>query len=212
MIAFVKKHTLLSIYSFIFCILFYGVVETSGSIYIFSLMLYFISFLTSYFLLFNKVLDFKFNIKKYIPNSVIKIDYLILVTIILIISHFIYLGYIPVIKALLLNNIDEIAWVRTNITINNNTFYNYTSSIMIRAILPFILLFLLTKKRLISFYLLSIIFSFYAFSLMQKSYIITLILPSLIYAIYSRKILLSLFNMFLIGSIVLSLGLSLIHI
>jgi hypothetical protein len=41
---------------------------------------------------------------------------------------------------------------------------------------------------------------------MQKSYIITLVLPSLIYAIYSRKILLSLFNIFLIGGIVLGLG------
>lgn len=180
--------------------------ETSGSKYLANLGIYFFSFSASYFLVLNLIkrrahlLQFKFNIKLF------KFEYIIALSVMLIIAHYLYLGYIPVIRAMGLNTIDEIAWVRTNITINNNTFFNYASSILIRAVLPFTLLYLATRKQTALLIALSLLFSFYAFSLMQKSYIVTLILPTLIYAIYNKKIIQSVFNLFLIVGIILSIG------
>ena len=206
MLTFIKKHTLLSLYSFIFCVLLYGVIETSGSTNIISLLLFFSTLLITYFSLYKKIISINFDLERFLPKALIKIEYLTILSLVLIVSHYLYLGYIPVFKAMQLNDIDEIAWVRTNITINNNTFFNYASSILIRAVLPFVLLYSLVRNKRLSFIILSILFSFYAFSLMQKSFVITLMLPSLIYVVFTKKALLASFNIIVIVTIIFSLG------
>jgi hypothetical protein len=116
------------------------------------------------------------------------------------------MGYIPVLKALQLNDVDEIAWVRTNIYTDSKAFFNYTSSFFIRAFLPFTLLILLFQKRMKTFFILSLIFGFYGFALMQKSFILTIMLPSLIYSLFHRKLTPSTFSFLLIVFVIFSLG------
>lgn len=206
MISFFKRHTLLSIYTVIFIVLSYGVFETSGWKYFHFLIVFISSFFISY-LLINKLISKK-SIR--IPNLFNRIDLninlLIGLSLSLIIAHFLFLGYIPILKAISLNEADEIAWVRTNILIDSKTFFNYASSILIRAVLPFVLLFLLTKNKQILFIIFSLIFSFYAFALMQKSFIVTIFLPSAIYSIYNRSYLNFFFSISLIIGTIISIG------
>lgn len=206
MVSFFKAHTLYSIYIIILMFLTYGIWVTSGSKYFFNIALYFTSLTFFYFSISYLIKRKSINIALQFKSRALKIEYLLIFSIILIISHYVYLGYIPIIRAIGLESAEEIAWVRTNITRNNNAFFNYSSSFLIRAILPFLLLYLNLKGKNKLFYIFIFVSSFYAFSLMQKSYIVTLLLPSLIYSIYSKKISHSITNILILISFILGIS------
>ena len=78
---FFKTHTLFSIYSVVFIILLNGVIETSGSKYVFNMFLFFIPLIVFYFgfTYFAKNKKFKvFSYLKNVPNILPDYSYLIL--------------------------------------------------------------------------------------------------------------------------------------
>ncbi len=204
---FLKAHTLFSIYTVVFIILLNGVIETSGSKYVFNMFLFFIPFVFFYFgfTYFMKNKKFKvFSSLKNIPNLLPDYSYLILtgICVFLVVGHLIHIGGSPGAKGLTMMDTKGIVELRRNITSEASSLWNYLSSFNIKAILPFSLLLLAFKKKKILFSILITLGAFYAFSLMQKSYILTVLFPVILLCLFYKKYLQSI-GLLLICSIVI---------
>lgn len=107
-----------------------------------------------------------------------------------ILFHFIYLGKVPVIAAFKSMDYYGIAFLRQSIFQGSNIFVNYISSMMLKGILPFSLLyFFICNKR---YFWIALPFSvFYAIALMQKSLIVNVILPLVVFLLLNKKYLLA---------------------
>lgn len=189
--SFLKEHTLIFIYFFVFAILLNGIFIYSGTKYIFELSLFFFPLLLFYFgfsfLLKKKNIDlFKpFTKLQHIPKS---FDIILgIVCILLILGHLITLGGSPAIEGIGMLDTSSVAELRRSISTETTVLWGYLASFNIKAILPFCLLLFLHKKKNLLFLALYLIGSFYAFSLMQKSYILTVLLPILIYSLIHKK-------------------------
>ena len=186
------------LYNIILIALFCGVYIEIGDLYLAELFYYYISFFISfsifYFLLFrNKsLIDKKLSLKKplFISDNVKKIIpyFLILSVLMGTIIHYIDIGFVPIIKAILIIDYYEIAEIRKQANLLTTIPIRYLSSFLIKSIIPFLLIYLMVKKNYKLYTLIYLIAIFYAFSLMQKSFIITILLPSICYAIYLKKI------------------------
>ncbi|MEJ6777388.1 MAG: hypothetical protein QNK85_08715 [Crocinitomicaceae bacterium] len=204
---FIKNHTLLSIYTMVFLILLYGIIETTGSKYVFNMFLFFIPLITFYFgltyLAKNKKIK-GFSSLKIIPDLLPNYSFLILtgICILLIIGHLIHIGGSPAVKGFSIMDTISIVELRRHITSDASSFWNYISSFNIKAILPFTLLLLTFKKKKIFFWILFFIGVFYAFSLMQKSYILTVLFPIIILLFFKKKYL-QMFVLFITCGIVI---------
>lgn len=190
--ALLKKHTLLSIYTVVFLILLYGVIETSGDKYVLNLFLFFVPLVLFYFgfTYLAKGKEFRiFNSIKNIPEQLPEYAYLILagLCVFLIIGHLIHIGGSPGLKGLSIMDTTSIVELRRHITSESSSLWNYLSSFNIKAILPFTLLLLAFKKKKLFFWILLIIGAFYAFSLMQKSYILTVLFPIILFTLFKKK-------------------------
>lgn len=180
-----KKHTLIFLYSLIVVILIYGSYKTSGSKHIGKILLHGFTAICFYLALHyvvKKYLGFKIeNIlnKIKLPHKFAQV--LAILSILQIIIHFISLGGSPAIDALSIFTTEEVSALRNSITENASTLTNYLSSINLRGVLPFLIIYFLIKKDYKFYYLILILGVFYSFSLMQKSYIVTVLLPTLIY-------------------------------
>lgn len=207
---FIKNHTLFSIYTMVFLILLYGVIETSGSKYIFNMFLFFIPLIIFYFgftyLAKNKNLKGFSSLKK-IPDLLPDYSFLILtgICIFLIIGHLIHIGGSPGLKGFSIMNTTNIVDLRRNITSEASSFWNYLSSFNIKALLPFTLLLLAFKKKNLFFWILFLIGAFYAFSLMQKSYILTVLFPTILLSLFRKKYLHTLGLLITCGTVIVSL-------
>ncbi len=175
----------------IFISLLNGQVADSGTIFLYSSVLYFIVFNIVYLLLYwifkikyDNLFGEKGLFNKNLPFRQLKYILLLLFSTIVcfILIHYLYLQKIPVIKAWLSSDYYEIVNIRRNITRLENGFFRYTSSFMIKAIIPFTLILLHINKKHILYWMLLIIAAFYATSLMQKSFIITVLAPVTFYA------------------------------
>lgn len=187
---FLKTHTLLAVYMIVFGGLVYGVYVTSGSTYLPEMGIYLIALLISYFLFQLKVVRSKLAllIQKMTGFTVkMNVLYVLIPALLFVIYHFIYLGGSPALQGLSMHYIEEVALLRFSITENLPTFLAYGSSIILKAVLPFSLLYFLHKGQMKFYWLLLLISVFYSFSLMQKSYVVGLLLPSLIYVVAHRK-------------------------
>lgn len=207
---FFKTHTLFSIYSVVFIILLNGVIETSGSIYVFKMFLFFIPLMIFYFgfTYFAKNKKFKvFAYLKNIPDLLPDYSYLILtgICVFLVIGHLIHIGGSPGSKGISVMDTKGIVELRRNITSEASSSWNYLSSFNIKAILPFSLLLLAFKKKKILFGILITIGAFYAFSLMQKSYILTVLFPIILLSLFYKKYLQSTGLFLICGIVIISL-------
>jgi hypothetical protein len=190
----ITNHTLLTIYSFVFLILVFGVYISSGFTYFNFLFIFYIAFISTYLILIK--VNFTTPTTRFISkiNEVIKNKQIFLLLILVVmytlgfmIYHLYILNGSPAISALIINSSNEVAALRNSITDNASTFVSYQSSIVIKGILPVSILFLLIFKKYKLYYLLLIMGCFYTFSLMQKSYIVTFLLPSIIYTVLNKK-------------------------
>lgn len=208
MMHFLKKNTLIVIYNFIFFFICYGVWVDSKWSYFSSLSVFFLALNSFYFSLqkLNKKHKIKGLYRKFIPT--LQIEYLFVISVLIIVSHIVSLGQIPTLKAMTLTTNDEVALVRQNISIETSLYMAYLSSFTIKAILPFSILILLIKKRKILYITLIIVACIYAFSLMQKSTILTILLPTLIYAFIKKDYL----NAFISSTLVITLTIALTYI
>ena len=208
--ALLKKHTLLSIYTVVFIILLYGVIETSGDKYVLNLFLFFVPLVLFYFgfTYLAKGKEFRiFNSIKKIPEQLPEYAYMILagLCVFLIIGHLIHIGGSAGLKGLSVMDTNSIVELRRNITSEASTLWNYLSSFNIKALLPFTLLLLAFKKKKLFFWILLIIGAFYAFSLMQKSYILTVLFPIILLSLFRKKYLHTLGLLITCGTIIVSL-------
>jgi hypothetical protein len=191
--SFLISHTLVALYGLILVTLMYGSYQTSGDVHLKKIMIHAGSLLLFYIIftkLRSKIQGSKFNLQVLfgyltLPSSLPK--WLTMISILQIVIHFVILRGSPAISALDLNDIGEVAELRRSITANSSLLLGYLSSINLKGIIPFLILYLLYKKEYKLYYLLLVLSSFYGFSLMQKSYIVSLLLPSLIYVTINLK-------------------------
>lgn len=207
---FFKTHTLFSIYSVVFIILLNGVIETSGSKYVFNMFLFFIPLVLFYFgfTYFAKNKKFKvFSSLNNITNLLPDYSYLILtgICVFLVVGHLIHIGGSPGAKGLEVMDTKGIVELRRNITSEASSLWNYLSSFNIKAILPFSLLLLAFKKKKLLFGILITIGALYAFSLMQKSYILTVLFPIILLTLFYKKYLQSIGLFLICGIVIISL-------
>ena len=118
------------------------------------------------------------------------------------IIHHIYLGGIPILDAMHVNNNTESAQLRRSITSEAPRILNYIVSFNLRAFIPFMILLFFIKKKKGLYLLLILLGSFYSFSLMQKSYVVCIMSPVFLYAIFEKKYLHTLLHLFLIGLVI----------
>ena len=179
--------------------LFYGVFTESGTSFIYMLLLYFLTFVVCYFFISSFLKNrLKFKVKKFnnhkYKNSNFK-DILIFslcsLLFITVISHYIDIGFVPVIKAYFSSDYYEVVDIRKQGSYLSTRPVRYLSSFMIKSIIPFLLFYLLISRRYILFSVIFTLGIFYAFSLMQKSFIITILFPCFTYAILKRHYLMS---------------------
>ncbi len=184
-----KSHSLVILYHVIFAVLIYGVIKTSGTVYIKKLSIFYICFLLtyciSYYFLIKKKLKIPFKFKSINLNNWISI--LPITSIVFILLHLLYLGEFHAISALKLNTITEVVQLRRSITAESSLFVNYIASFNIKGMIPFTLLALLILKKKKLYWILFALGSFYVFCLMQKSYIIVILAPVLIYSLLKLK-------------------------
>ena len=211
---FLLRHSAISLYILILFWLAFGVYQESGMEYV-DIIVYHGLFITVFyaalFFLSNK-LDFSIHSKTISPAISDKYKYkavkvLSLVCFTFIGFHFVKLGFVPAIKAIGNDSMLEIANIRRDITAESPLLTNYISSIILKGILPFILLYFAVKNNKLFFSITLLIGSFYCFGLMQKSFIIILVIPSLIYVSVKKKWLYVFTNVLVIVSVVISLGL-----
>lgn len=207
---FFKTHTLFSIYSVVFIILLNGVIETSGSKYVFNMFLFFIPLVLFYFgfTYFARNKKFKvFSSLNNITNLLPDYSYLILtgICVFLVVGHLIHIGGSPGAKGLAVMDTKGIVELRRNITSEASSLWNYLSSFNIKAILPFSLLLLAFKKKKLLFGILIAIGALYAFSLMQKSYILTVLFPIILLTLFYKKYLQSIGLFLICGIVIISL-------
>ncbi len=193
----VKYNILVILYLFMFLFLFIGVFVHSGDKYLFNLLIYLFAFLTS-IIIFNKLQFFqniisrikaKINDKIVITNIQQKkiSNFFFYFSISFIIFHLIYLKSIPIFDAFNSNNSDTISIIRNNITENKLLIINYMHSFVIKAILPFFLLFFYIVKEKSKFLIFLVISIFYIFSIISKSPILNLFFPLLIFVFFKKK-------------------------
>lgn len=111
---------------------------------------------------------------------------LILSLIIYLIIYYSFLGYIPILKALLSYDYYEIVKIRQYIPDESGSFFNYLNSFLLRSILPtgLVLLYINRSKH---FKTLLILSSILALSLIQKSYIVLLMFPLIMILLLYKK-------------------------
>lgn len=187
---FFRTNTIFCLYTIVFLLLSYGVYLTSGTKYLGYLGIYYISLLVFYFLFvwFGNKLNFTDRLKN-IKGRELDINPIFIVAPILgfILIHLITLGGSPTIKALSMDTWQEIAKLRESIGSNVNPLIGYGSSIILKAGLPFFLLYFFIKDKKLWYWMLFAIGTFYVFSMMQKSFIVGFLFPALVYAIVSKK-------------------------
>lgn len=186
-----KQNILIIIYLIVVLILVYGSYKTSDTKHIGKILMHGLSalcfYLLFYFLTKGKIknkLELILN-KLNLPHKFAQI--LAILSSIQIITHFIALGGSPALEALSIFTTEDVSALRASITENASTLTNYLSSINLRGILPFLIIYFLIKKDKKFYYLILILGVFYSFSLMQKSYIVTVLLPTLIYCCMKLK-------------------------
>lgn len=184
-----KSHSLAIIYHFIFAVLIYGVIRSSGTVYLKELSIVYSCFLVTYcigfYTLIKNKFDITFNFKSINLNKWISI--LPITSIVLTLLHLLYLGDLHAISALKLKTITEVVQLRRSITAESNILVNYIASFNIKGLLPFTLLALLILKKKKLYWILFALGSFYVFCLMQKSFIIVLLAPAFIYSLLKLK-------------------------
>tara|TARA_B100001093_G_scaffold506000_1_gene564217 strand:+ start:225 stop:1412 length:1188 start_codon:yes stop_codon:yes gene_type:complete len=181
-----KSHSLLVIYHFIFAVLIYGLLRTSGTLNIDKISIFYICFILTYFISYH-LLKNKITFKLISINLNKQIEVLPIISISLIFFHLLYLGKFHAISAIKLNTITEVIQLRRSITAESNYLINYMASFNIKGLLPFSLLALLITKKSKLYWILFLLGSFYAFCLMQKSFIIVILAPVFIYSLLNKK-------------------------
>ncbi|MDQ3190551.1 MAG: oligosaccharide repeat unit polymerase [Bacteroidota bacterium] len=202
-----KEHTLLVLYLAVLFLISIGLLNDSGTNYIFPFFIYCFFFVFSYFVfkwLYNQNSSSfsKFNYSFIFNNflSEEKLKYiailLFLITVSFIAIHLVIIGHIPFITALKSYDYYGISLIRQSISDHENVFIKYISSFSVKALIPFLLLFFYLKNKKM-FLILFVISIFYCISLMQKSLVVSILIPLIIFNIFQFQFKMSLLFSFI---------------
>jgi hypothetical protein len=122
----------------------------------------------------------KWNINSIAKNEGLE-KILFCLSILVIVVHYLSIGSVPVIKAMMLDDPIEIALVRQSASMHLNPLIAYARSITLSSLLPFLVLWTYVKRN--GWFWPSVTLSlFYAAFVMQKSYVFAVTLPAIVYA------------------------------
>ena len=219
LINFLKRNFFISTYTLVLSLIFFGMIQTSGIKHINLLLIYTISFYVFYFILssfhfdaFLSKLSFKIPFflrqfqNKFNGNHFILLLFYFSSFTVLI--HLINMKGSPGIKSFWLNEIEDVVYLRRSITDNTSVLMRYISSIIIKAVFPFLIIYFWSTQKKTIFIIVYFIAVFYAFSLMQKSYVVSLLVPILIYNLLNKQWWQSLLHITTISFVVFLLFLS----
>ena len=190
--AFIRKHPFFVLYCVIVVFLFPGVYYKSGYRFFGELFIHLISFICIYFLL-QKIIPSvsvpaKFSFGTKLNNLVLYLpDAALVLVAAFVVFHFIHLGFVPLVESAQSDNVVDIALIRQNVTTHSSGWVNYLRSFIMRAILPFFVVYsciVQDKKRFIVWTIIAVI---YSLNLMQKSYIVMAFVPLALYFFLNRK-------------------------
>ncbi|MFT4667430.1 MAG: hypothetical protein ACI9XB_004399 [Gammaproteobacteria bacterium] len=191
----IKKNTILLLYQAAFLLVAFGVIAQSGSKYLYFLAVFYFTFMFCYtgvFVMLGKIkiLGRAESITLLLSNRLSsRIIWTITgLVILLMIGHFVYLGINPSITALRSYDYYYIIKLRRDVTFMDSSFWRYVVSFMIRAIIPFIVLFGYANFKRKHFWFILAIMVLYSVSLLSKSYIITILLPVLIFSTLKNRL------------------------
>jgi len=190
-----KTHTLLYLYTLVLLLIIYGLMVQSGTKHLIYISIYAVSFYFAYFLFRSEKFSSKVANLKIAKctlclsksNAYLLAIGLFVLSFIVVFYHFFLLKGVPQIQSFHLKTIDEVALLRRNIILNTPLFFKYLSSIYVKAIFPFLLLYFLHTKRYALYYAAFLLACFYGFALMQKSYILTILVPVAVYSLMQKK-------------------------
>jgi len=182
----IHKHTIFFLYLIVFVIILIGNTFSFGLKHTPLLLLFFLPYLTIYGVFYRFNFNYKNTLKLNFNSNLILIV-LSIISISLIILHFILMGGLPAFEGLSMNKISEVAHLRKEIGTRSPGIWNYFSSINIKAILPFLLLVTVILKKKSLYWILFSFVTFYSFSLMQKSHILSALIPVLIFMVFEKK-------------------------
>lgn len=185
-----QRNLLLTLYILVFFLLLFGVYHDSGLTFFPLLFFYFISFLAFYFLL-----DFFVARKIPIPHLEFMTGttkpifwFLLAFTFSVTGYHLLSMEINPIIECWYATDILKTALIRQEIFDEMSTLLGYLSSFIIRAIIPFMLLYLYATKKFVLFFIFLIYSVFYCMSLIQKSYVLLSFIPLLGYLFFTKRI------------------------
>lgn len=113
-------------------------------------------------------------------------------TALFIVFHFIYMKNIPTISAFMSHNSFEIYKMRNAVSEESSLLVNYLSSFVLKAIIPFSVLYFFIQKKRNVFIVVMTVSAFYCLSLIAKSFLVTAFIPVIFLTLFSKRYLTSL--------------------
>jgi hypothetical protein len=191
LIDFIRKHPFFTVYCFIIIFLFPGVYYKSGYRFFDELALHLVAFVAIYFLLYkylpstpelNLFAGNKFQtLTAYLPNATL------VAVAVFVAFHFVHLGFLPLLESAQSDNVVDIALIRQNVTVQSSAWVNYLSSFIIRAVIPFFIVYSCITQKKQFFIAWVIVAVFYALNLIQKSHIVMAFIPLTLYFFLVKK-------------------------
>lgn len=189
-----KPNGLFALYLACFGLVSFGVVVETGTTYVRYLGIFLISllaFYSAFFLVFKKIGlgssgVFSGLIKSGETAKKIGIGTLILMAI-LAIGHWLHLGQIPTLTALQSSDYYYVQHLRREITFIDSSFWRYGSSFLIRALMPFFLLWSFRTFKKKTFWIIAVLMVIYSVSLLPKSFVLIVLLPTIVYALLNKN-------------------------
>ncbi len=202
----IRNNTLFFIAIIVVLLLLYGLVATSGTMYAGKMAVYILTFSVAY-VVFNRFLFRKTKVSRFsLPPNYFNptINLIILFVAVFQVLHYYMIGAVPAVKSILSNDFYEIARIRQDIKSVDSALINYSSSFLLKAVIP-VLLFLLYYRDRKKFWLLLAVGAFYSFALMQKAFIVTILLPLIVGFLLEREWKKTLFYLFFSFGVVAAL-------
>jgi hypothetical protein len=190
----IREHSLLWLYLLVFCVLAYGIMANTGWRFVHFLLIFFVS-LSGFYFLFSKLtatpslksLPDKLIRKFSLPQADFYLRLLTVAVLLLMVLHIWYLGMFPLIETWQTNDYLRIFGLRNDLTYDVSRFWNYMDGWLIKAIIPFVLLYAWLRFPRWIFLLLALLCTFYAMNLLQKSHILTIFFPLLLFMLFTKK-------------------------
>lgn len=189
----VKKNQLFALYTISLILLTISVAIEGGVKSVFILLFYIAIFVSVYFMLSEKQQNLVIRLMGILSRQTDgdkswQARLLLALSVVFVGAQFIHLGYIPALFSSIEPDYYNVMFIRQAIFLDEGLFFSYGSNFIIKAILPFLMLYFLTVKSRVEFFITLAVGSLYAISLMNKLFIVIVFAPTLIYFLIRKEI------------------------